>query len=117
MFRCTGYNISKVLLNLKSLKYLSTRSIIQILSNMQLMIFTIRTSTAFNVKYRTLFALKMHNGNMDQELKIIPWKLDVMRLTLQSYYSRIRTPPSTNFVHTILLKKRHENLFLKIHSQ
>lgn len=70
-----------------------------------------------DAKYRILSALKMHNGNMDQKLKIIPWKLDVMRLTSQSHYSGIRTPPSTNFVHTILLKKRHENLFLKIHSQ
>lgn len=46
---------------------------------------------------------------MDQKLKIIPWTLNnVMRLTSQSHYSGIRTPPSTNFVHTILLKKRHE---------
>lgn len=69
-----------------------------------------------HAKHRILSALKIHDGNMDQELKIIPWKLDVMRLTSQSHYSETRTWPSTNFIYTILLKKRHGNLFLKFHS-
>lgn len=62
---------------------------------------------------------EMRNGNTDQELKIIPWKLDAMREWLHKaiLFSNKNSAKYKLHPHNTSREASHGNLFLKIHSR